>query len=480
MANATPTQKVKDVPVRVPFVGTPLGRSTGTTDQRYINVIFDTVINPITTAKRTFVIKRPGLANSTQPPAGVATGRGIYAWDGRIYSVFADKIYSGTTDLGVTLAGSTGKCWFDETPQTFGTGKRLLVSDGTKLYSINTSDTVTTVSTSSDAQFPTSNLGPVVYFDTYILFGKANGEIWNSDADSEEAYTSTSFLAAEMYGDDLECIVRQKDQIVAFGTQAIEFYFDNANASGSPLLRIDQNAIQLGLVTKNSIARSGDILFFVAKTPQNHYSVWAINSTNEVGRISTSPIEKLLAGETTNMSSCTAFSIRIQGHTLYVLNLAGADRTIVFDFDEKMWCEWSNTSTAKFPGISATELSGTLYIQDATNGRVYTFGAGTFQDSGSNFTVTLQTSAYDFDSSHRKTLGVLDVYGDNTTGDLNESHSDDDYSTFSTARAIDMAGIKKRLTRLGSFRKRAFKFTFAGNYALRLEGMELHMRKGIH
>ena len=465
---------------RIPFIGVPTNRDTSTKDQRYVNVVFDTVKNPVTGHSRTFVHKRPGLANSTQPPAGAATGRGIYAWNGKIYSVFANKIYSGTTDLGVTLAGSSGRCWFDETPQTFGTGQRLMVSDGTKLYSINTSDTVTTVSTSSDAQFPTANLGPVIYFDNYIFFAKSNGQIWNSDSDTEESYVTTSVLSAEMFGDDLEAIVKQKDQIVAFGKHATEFFYDNANDSGSPLLRIDQNALQVGLVTKNSIAKNGDLIFFVGNTPKNQIGVWLINGLTDVGKISTPQIDRLLAGEVADISTCTAFSCRVMGHLLYGLNLDSAERTIVYDAEEKMWFEWSNTGTSKFPGIDSTELNGTVYFQDAANGRVYTFPSTTFQDSGTNFTVTIQTAAYDFDDPGRKLNVTLDIYGDITTGNLATSWSDDDYANFSTARNISLAGIKKRLTRCGHFRKRAFKFTYADNYAMRLEGFQIKYKQGRH
>src|SRR3990167_10135253 len=101
---ATQPNKYDPVPVRFPLIGAPTARSTATKDQRYVNVYFDTVTNPISSHKRTFVIKRPGLSNSTQPPAGAATGRGVYYWSGSggIYSVFDNKIYNGTTDLGVT------------------------------------------------------------------------------------------------------------------------------------------------------------------------------------------------------------------------------------------------------------------------------------------------------------------------------------------------------------------------------------------
>ena len=443
--------------------------------------MIETLKNPISDNKRTFVFKRPGLAASTRPPNANAAGRGIYQWavNGNIYSVFDNKIYSGTTDLGVTLAASSGKCWFAETAATSSI-TRLAVSDGTKLYLIDSANTVTTVSTASDAQFPTSNLGPVIFFNNYFYFAKSNGEIWNSDADTFTSYTATSFTSSEMYPDNLEAITRQKDQLIALGKFGTEFYFDNAISPGSPVLRIDQNALQIGLATKNSLGQAEDVIIWCSAARDGGYTIWRLDDLNKLNKISTEPLDRILDAEGSSISSCTAFMFRAFGHLMYGINLSVANRTLMYDTEENFWFEWADTAGNKFNCSDVTEKNGTVYLQDATNGRIYTLSASTFQDNSSNFTVTLQTAAYDFDISDLKFLPVLDVYGDNTTGNLGVAWSDDDYTSFTTARNIDMSGIKKRLTRLGSFRKRAFKFTYTDNYALRLEGLQGKIKVGLH
>ncbi len=467
---------------RIPFVGVRTSRGTGTVDQRYVNVYVDKIHNAVTQQDRAYLVKRPGLAADTRPSGANATGRGIWYWPGtdKNYTVFDNKIYSNTTDLGVTLSASSGRCWFAETPQTFGTGQRLLVSDGTKLYSINTSDTVTTISTSSDAQFPTSNLGPVLFFDSYVVLAKANGEIWNSDVDTEASWTSTSFLAAEMFGDDLEGIARQKDQIIGLGKQALEFFFNNQGSTGSPFQRIDQNAIQVGLASKNGLAQMGDLILFPAKTKNEQYSVWLVDGVSTIKKISTPTEERLLAGEGSSISSCTAFLIRSQGHIFYFLNLSSANRTLVYDVTLDRWDEAQDSSGNKFNCISGTEKNGVIYLQDATNGRTYTYSPTTYQDNGSNFTVTIQTSKVDHETSNCKHSHGLFIEGDLTTGNLAVSFSNDDYTTFNTARNIDLSRARRYLPRLGKYYQRAWKFTYADNYALRLEAFEELFDIGTH
>lgn len=456
----------------LPFYGPPNQRGTGTGDERYVNVLFEQVVTPNLNEQKMYVVKRPGLANSTQPPAGAATGRGIYAWQGRIYSVFANKIYSGTTDLGVTLAASSGRVWFEETPPGAGT-QLLIMSDGADNYNITTGDVITQIDENDDPDYPASNLGPIYYLDGYLFQAQSDGDIWNTDLNSATAWSATSFLRANRRGDDLEAIHLQKDQIIAFGKNSIEFYFNNGNPTGSPLLRLDKNSLDFGIATKNSLAWSGSVALFVGENSargDGGRSVWMIANLGGIKEVSTPVINRFLAAEGSSISSCTAWMERVAGQLVYVLNLSSANRTFVFSLDTGIWNEWEIAAGgAKFNGIAATSLNGTLYIQDATNGRIYTMLPTTYRDSGTDFTETLQTEKKDFGTGNRKFESALSIVGDTTTGNLGVATSDDDYTTFSTARNIDMSLDDKKLTRMGSFKRRAYRYTFTSNAPLRLQ-----------
>lgn len=468
--------------VRIPFVGSSLYRDTSAKDQRYINILLEKIKNPLSNEiERVFVVKRSGLAQNTQPPGGSATPRGIHYSDSfaKLYTVFANKIYADTTDLGVTLDASSGKCWFTESPSGWGGGQRVIMSDGTKLYIIQSDNTVTTVSTSSDSDFPTSNLGPVLFYNSYIVLAKSNGEIWNSDVDSGTAWSATSFLSAELHGDNLEAIAKQKDHIVALGLESIEFFYDNANTPGSPFERRSHMTIQVGLETKNSLAQSEDAIAFVGKSKAGLRAVWLMTGLDKIQRISTAPIEKILESEGSSISSCTAFLLRSRGQFLYVLNLSGSDRTLVYNIGEDHWSEWADSSGGKFDGAYATAGSAAIYMQDNANGRTYTFSPTTFQDNGSNFSVTLLTDKLDHGTDFKKFCSRIAIIGDTSTGNLAVSYSDDDYANFSTARNIDMSVVTKYLPQLGTFYRRAWKFVWTTNTALRLEAFELDLRQGL-
>jgi len=462
----------------IPFLGNPQQRGTGTGDERFVNVLFEPVKTPSPSEHPFTCFKRPGLAAHSQPSGSTATGRGLYAWGatGKIYSVFDNKIYANGSDMGVTLAASSGRCWFVEKHVSTGT-QHLIMCDGTDNYNITTADAITQIDENDDADYPTSNLGCIVFLDGYLFQAQSNGKLWNTDLNSATAWTSTSFLSVAEYGSDLEAIWRQKDQIVAASKNRLQFYFDNGNPTASPLLLIDQNTLGFGIATKNSLATYGEVAMFVGDTPGEAAArrVYLMQSL-QVKEISTPYINRFLQAEGSSISSCTAWMGQVAGQLVYVLNLASASRTFVYSIDHGYWCEWQVAGAAtKFTGGYATSLNGTTYVQDVASGDILTLSPTTYQDDSTNFTVTLQTNRLTLGDPDIKRQVSLDVIGDNTTGNLAVSYSDDDYANFSTARNIDMSRNEKRLKNLGAFYGRAFKFTFTDNYSLRLMGFVISL-----
>jgi len=156
---------------RIPFIGDQLQRSSSAAkDQRFVNGFFDVRKNKETQKSHYFFVKRPGTTQTggTRPPAGNATGRGCYSWNGKLYSVFGTKIYSGTTDLGVTLKTTTGLCGFAETRAGIGT-QYLGINDGINIYLITLADGISTISVKADTITVTIATPGVVSWATHGL-----------------------------------------------------------------------------------------------------------------------------------------------------------------------------------------------------------------------------------------------------------------------------------------------------------------------
>lgn len=129
-------------PYRVPLVGTMQNRDgTANKDQRFINCFAESRKNDITETKKIYLYQRPGLVARTTVSASTI-GRGCKSWNGKIYSVFGNKLFSDTTEIQ-TLTTSTGLCSFE-----VGTTEDkdvLVLADGVYVYVITNTNTVTVV-----------------------------------------------------------------------------------------------------------------------------------------------------------------------------------------------------------------------------------------------------------------------------------------------------------------------------------------------
>lgn len=463
--------------VRIPWLGNPTNRDTVTTkDQRFVNVYFD-VLESAEGAKSYFLNKRPGYTSLSQPPAAAATGRGVYSWNGSLYSVFGTKIYKGTTDLGVTLTTSTGLCNFDESHPAAVT-QQLCINDGAKLYAINTADTVTTIST-----IP-ANIRSLLYFDRYWFTLSANGALAQSDLDDPTTWSASKLIYSQMYNGAGIALGNQNNLLFALSSDHLQAFYDAANTSGSILTNVEQAAQQIGCASTDSLVFDTEVMIWVTNTKNGGYSVVKMTGSVNADPISTPGIDRVLRGEGTNISSCVGNLINIAGHQFYLLNLAGADRTLVYDLTSKngLWLEWQAAGgSGKFPLVDFTQHSNTLVGQHATDGRIYTLSESATQDNGSSFTVLGRFKRFDLDDNVNKFVKTAYLIGDiqSSTTPVSLQYSDDDWVTLSTARTMDMADVNPMAAAMGKFKRRSWQISYSGANSLRLEALELKLRMGL-
>lgn len=462
---------------RFPLFGNQHNRlASATKDQLFYNVVLDVVQNAATGAKSVFCNKRGAFTADTTVIGGGGVGRGIYYWSrsGKKYSVIGDKLYSNTTQI-YTLATSTGTVWFHEAT---GSSDVLIIGDGTDLLTISTSDTVTDI---TDADLPVGPITPVS-LDGYVFVAKSGtDEIYNSDVDAPTAWTASSFLTAEMYPDNIIALARQVNYIVAFGAFSIEFFYDNENASGSPLRRNESVAMKVGLAGRDTVAQTDRRIVFVGQTNDGDPGVWMFTGLTPE-KVSTEFQDKILKNEGANLANATAWSCRHKGHTLYVLNLNA--RTLVFDLEEKVWLDWSINSSgshAVLPFKYATQgPNNTFLVLHNSDGKIYELEETSYQDDAGAILVHIITSKLDMGNMRQKRQFRFELICDTeSAGTATVEWTDDDYQTWKTARTLDLT--KRPYTKAGGiFRRRAYRIKHESNNPFRAEAFELDISDGIH
>ena len=471
--------------VGIGVVGTMIvGQSSSALkDKKFINCFAEKVTNNITGGIQYYVSKRPGFASYSTPANGnIGTTVKVWSVNGdKVISAFGatnSTIYDHTTSLGAI----TGKANFIE-ETLIGTTPYIVIpsTDNTAWYSTGGAPTLI-----NDADFPGNAgrtiTGNFVFVDGYAFIMDTGGRIYNSDLNSVTAWTTASYISANMYPDNGIGLARYKNMVVAFGRETIEFFYNSGqNPVGSPLSRYDQGFMHIGCLNQFSYTQIEDTIAWVSASDKSGVGVYMLDGLNP-HRISTPAIDSQLS--LVGSSSVYATSAKIVGKTFLIITCSST--TFVYIVEDDMWHEWSS-SVALWHTLSGTSAgSRVVYATSraSTTGKVFIVDPMNivYTDNGYAFTMTLQTAKFDADTINWKFLNKLSLVADTTptTNTMAIQWSDDDYQTWSTARNVDLTNNSPYIMNCGKFRRRAFKFTNSINNPVRLEAVELQLKTGIH
>lgn len=470
------TYQTKDVRL----LYSPNNRSqTGTKDTIALNGFFDLIMNKATATQEFMFTKRDGTSKYayTIPSSNI---RGMYYWEDedKLYVAYDDKIAIITASTGVLsttvtpFVTTSGDVGFTEFYYDTGSVK-LVASDGSKLITI---DSANTVVTGADADMPTPHNPHVLFLDGYLFMVKSGtSDIYNSNLNDPLAYTAGDFITAEMLPDTLVRIARLNNYIVAFGSASIEYFYDAANASGSPLNRNDTPIKQdVGYLGGLSVHQNH--IYFIGSGSNTNPDVYMLEDF-KMDSMNAPPLRRYLEP----YSSFTGCIISFGGHDFYVVSTGTI--TYMMDLDTKVWTRLAFKNTTTFPilysfVVPITSVGNSSLVVISGQASLYYFNDGVYRDDATNFTVQMVTDNETFDTFHEKYMSRVAVIGDRTTGNLSISWSDDDYQTYTTARTVDLSKEFPCLNRCGRFRKRAFKLEYTDNYPMRVRQLEVDYNIG--
>lgn len=477
----TPTQDTYDTK-RFPLVGMPQQRDgiTPGKDQRFLNCFVEQIKAQVTEAKKYYLKKRSGLLRKAVPNAGAArgmiyedttkklffvVGTSVYAYDGTTLSLISTLI-AGTNPVGFTIHLTT-------------TISVILVT-GEFGYVINpVTNGITQI---TDVDFPNPHLPFPVSMDGYLFLAKANtADIYNSDLDDPFGWDPSQFITAEMYPDNIVALTKNNNYVIAVGSGSTEYFYDAGTATGSPLARNDSAVSQTGTVAPYTVVQTEKEICYIGSTGNGGRTVWIIDGFKPE-EAATEAVRLSLNEEGTAIATANAYCIRVDGHKFYVIRLTQSSRTWVYDFDSKLWHEWSSASGIFLGKYASDSQYGVPYMLGAqSQAVVYLMDDGTYQDDGAPITTQATTLKLDFDNMNRKDMYRASIFGDwpgSGSATMTLEWSDDDYRTWSNPRTINITSNYPWTRRLGKFRRRAFRITHLENTPLRLEGMEVDINNG--
>lgn len=439
-------------------------------DARLVNCYAE--LDPVT--QEYYVEKRPGLsAPIFNTPGG---GRGVYNWQGTIYSVSGNNLYKNGA-LFSALA-FTGLVTFTEIKSV---PPLLFFDDGVNTAHFTDGTTVTAI---VDPNFPVSRVRGAVYLDgtLYVMTnaGPQTAAIFGSkNFDDPSTWDPLNKIIAQIEPDSGVAIYKHLLYTIAYKQWTTEVFYDAGNTTGSPLGPVQAALIPFGCVHSGGIQDIDGMLIWPTSNKQVSPQVMMLNQL-QAQMISTPPVERLLS--TMNATSTVrSFAIKVAGHRFYGLTYENMNLTLVYDLDQNLWYLWGDSAGNYYPAIGQSyDFTGDRLIQ-LESGVIHEIDADYIfpTDNGSIITTDIYTSNINLGTRRRKSLNEMYFNFDRVPGStLQVRCSNDDYQSWTNFRSVDLGKQKPRLTNCGTFDRRAYHFRHACSYPLRGTAVDLALDIG--
>lgn len=447
-----------------------------------------------------WIYKRPGFSELMFTPPSPGSGRGVYYFDlggglGKLISIVGRQVFShnvGTltgTLIGTLPLGASSFTNSVVVPTGAGTNV-LLFGDGTTAFF-------------TDGATVTQLLGPPVaangfpfgtnsfnrgwaYLDGFT-FVMRNGRTiqGTTNLDDPVSWDLLNVIEARTEPDEGVFLTKHLNYVMAMKRWTTDFFYDAGNPAGSPLTYVQGATLPFGILHAGTAQDIDGINIWIGTNKSS--GPQAIMFEGMRPKIISNPsVERILKIGSGDSWFSSVF--KLGGHRFYTISTQNLGFTLVYDIDQGLWYQWTDsegnrwlpTYVTYLPGLSgitpwtyvAQDLSGKLYFM----GEQYTYA----NDAGTVTPIDIYTPDYDAGTKRIKQLGMMQFDTDRIQGSLKVRHNDNDYdpASWSNFREVDMSVDVPKLPDCGSFVSRAWNFRYEGNTPFRMKTVDLQIDVG--
>jgi hypothetical protein len=467
--------------------------------------------------KETWIRGRPGqtaLAKPAIPSITDTNVGGMYWWAymQQMAIVVNGSVYFGNLDTntwtivpGLTLNSPKQTRFVEKTATVaLSDGKLILLDPGTGHVGNNARLIIFTASTTAftTVALPTVTgplLPSLVLIDNYVLTGDPYNVVWNSNLNDPTTWNSSSFFTPDTFPDNLVGIERTLNYVVAFKNYSIDFLYDAANPTLTPLGKIPGLTIYMGCTNGESIKGINNSIYFLGQTQAGFSGVYSLTNVGQLQKISTPAVDRAIKNFIKANYANTGLVIsgdifQLDHHTFYYLPQVN----LMYCIDSNTWVPmgFTNSNPKFFSYVfpinsniyTAISITGSTKVGRTyclgTDGTVSELSNTSYQDLSLTSVATpilrgIQTPRVDFGTTKRKYFTRVELLGDLNGNTISLTAWDDDYTTLSsTGRTVTMSYPRGTFYNSGSSRRRAWAFSTTDNNPFRISGLEVEFELG--
>jgi len=445
------------------------------------------------------VEKRPGTGAVLYNIGFSASGNGMYLWQrgsaiGEVYAIFGSQLYKNGAAFGAPLSSPTTVEYFAQIPAGGATAKLMFADNNFGYFTDGT-----TLTKIVDANFPTALASGVIFLDGTFYVMDVNGNIKGSALNDPSTWPALNTIAANQEGDFGVYLARHFTYVVALKSYTCQVFQDAGNPTGSPLSPVPGAFSSYGCLDGNTVQQIDDVLLWVTISKGQSASPQIARMDDLTARIVSNPfVDRLLSGLITIGGGFRSVAMKIAGHRLYIFTCLNATFSLVYDLDQDLFYEWTDsTGTSFWPFVAfcprtfpPSTLAGQMLVQHQINGTIapidadfiYPTDVPPASATGPPCPVDIYTPNYDGGSTRRKYLKAMYFKSDRVVGSkIICRFNDNDYAAgyWSNPREVDLSLVKPRLTDCGTFiNRRAYHIHHQSPTPMRIRAIDLQMDFG--
>ena len=389
--------------MNIPFLGsTYQGRSVNIDASRSVNWYPELTQDQENGKANISMVGTPGLSVFTLAiGASASPVRGLYTFNGIMYGVIDNKLYSiNSSGVGTargTLSTSSGRVDFTNNGAAANGvgGDQLLIVDGTDGYIYNITSTVFTTlpSTGGWADLKAGGHKPLhcEFLDGYFIVTNGTMSYWVSNLYDGLTWNALATASVTATPDSIQAIVNHRQQLFFIKQWSTEIWADagTPTSQGSPFTRVGGAVYDFGVAAPWSIAKGGPSIYFLCtqRTADGGETIGVAEITDYSPVMISPPAINYKLSTSTTHANCFGYCYAEQGHIFYVLTNPDDNFTLVYDVTTKMWHERSSlmndfTTVNRHLGNCYTFFNNKHYVGDYRNSNIYEMSSSYMTDAG--------------------------------------------------------------------------------------------------
>lgn len=271
-------------------------------------------------------------------PATLGPGRAIVNINDSLYCVIENTVYTLSINTG-TLTGtltSIGTLTGDSSIPLCHANNRsqIMLVNGLANWGYIINYSSNTVNQITDPDFTGGET--VVALDSYFFYNAPDTQAMYASAINDGTdYNALDTASAESRADNLVALLDDKGELLAFGKDTIEVWYDAGNPTGFPFSRREGEYYNLGLSAKKSAINIDNTVFFL---DSRRYLTRFTAETGLDASI-TPPHIRAQFNSYSDVSDAYCYSLEDSGQLMIVVNFPTADKTWVYDLTTELWHE---------------------------------------------------------------------------------------------------------------------------------------------